>query len=557
MSERARGAASDRETGRRRSVKPGGWGRLWIATASLAVLTAVPGPTVAAGVPSPDDASVLALAQESPADSLYRAARSALNREEYRKAARLFGRLAEEHADSEHGPDALYWRAFSLYRLGDAGALREARAALRHQQEVFPEAAARSDNQSLLVRVQGKLAERGDPEAARQVVSFSDGAVQVGEGAVVRLEDGAVGRQGIGAGGTEVTTIAFDGVAIEPLALEAELARMEMEGIRLGRMGEDVRELAGVSVTSGQAAADSCDGNRAEMRAEALHALYRYDEGRALRMIEKVLADTDPCAEELRETAVYLLSRYEPGQSRALLLEAARQDPSGEVREQALHALARLDPTEALPVFREILQNPADSALHETAVHAAWRVEGEASEDLLRSVAGNPEMSREVRENAVWGLARRGGPESRQFLRDLFGQVEDTEIKERILFGLLRTEEAAGPVTEWALEVATDASQPMDVREAALYLAGRKEAVPMDRLFDLYDRIGEADLKERLIVLFARRESREARDRLIQIARTEEDPELRRSAVFWLARSGDERAADVLEEIIAPPDTGR
>lgn len=493
----------------------------WVALAGLSL------PASAEATAPAGDASALLRLQESPADSIHRAARSALEREDYRAAARLFGEIADSHPESDHGPDALYWKAFALYRAGDGEALRAAREALRRQQEAFPRAAARSDNRSLLVRVQGKLAERGDPEAARQVISFSDGVLEAGE-TVVRAGDG-----------------------------EAELARMEAEGIRLGP-GSELRGLPRVAVGTRQEADDACPGDRSELRAEALQALHRYDEDRALAMIETVLAETDPCSEQLRKSAVYLLSRYEPDQARSLLLETARQDPSDPVREQALHALVRLDPAGALPIFRQILRNPADSALHEAAVHAAWRTEGEASEELLRSVAGDPDMSREVRENAVWGLARRGGAESRRFLRDLFGQVQDTEIKERILFGLLRSdgEDGDGAAVGWALDVAEDGSQPMDVREAALYLAGRKETVPVERLFGLYDQIDETELKERLIVLYARRESPEARDRLIRIARTEEDPQLRRSAVFWLARSGDERAADVLEEIIAPSDSG-
>ena len=53
-----------------------------------------------------------------PADSLYRAARETLNRREYRQAATLFGEIPNRFPRSGYAADALYWKAFALYRLG-------------------------------------------------------------------------------------------------------------------------------------------------------------------------------------------------------------------------------------------------------------------------------------------------------------------------------------------------------------------------------------------------------------------------------------------------------
>jgi hypothetical protein len=35
-----------------------------------------------------------------------------------------------------------------------------------------------------------------------------------------------------------------------------------------------------------------------------------------------------------------------------------------------------------------------------------------------------------------------------------------------------------------------------------------------------------------------------------ELARNSEDPEIREKAIFWLGQSGDERAADYLEELV-------
>ena len=39
-------------------------------------------------------------------------------------------------------------------------------------------------------------------------------------------------------------------------------------------------------------------------------------------------------------------------------------------------------------------------------------------------------------------------------------------------------------------------------------------------------------------------------DKMLEIARSEEDPELREHAIFWIGQSGDPRAQDVLMEVL-------
>src|SRR5438874_381863 len=56
--------------------------------------------------------------QGDPADSLYRAAREALDRRDYRRAADLFEQVPARFPRSGYAADAYYWRAFSLYRVG-------------------------------------------------------------------------------------------------------------------------------------------------------------------------------------------------------------------------------------------------------------------------------------------------------------------------------------------------------------------------------------------------------------------------------------------------------
>ena len=84
-------------------------------------------------------------AQQDPADSLYRAARQALNRNQYTRAAELFQAIQKRYPRSTYVADALYWQAFALYRAGSDDGLRAAREALRTQGARFPKAATRHE----------------------------------------------------------------------------------------------------------------------------------------------------------------------------------------------------------------------------------------------------------------------------------------------------------------------------------------------------------------------------------------------------------------------------
>ena len=114
--------------------------------------------------------------QGDPADSVYRAARAALDRRDYRQAAELFAQVPTRFPRSGYAADAYYWRAFSLYRVGGTSQLREALAALDLQRERFPKAATKGDAKALASRIQGELARQGDPTATAMVTAAAEDA---------------------------------------------------------------------------------------------------------------------------------------------------------------------------------------------------------------------------------------------------------------------------------------------------------------------------------------------------------------------------------------------
>src|SRR5947199_5116834 len=66
-------------------------------------------------------------AKADPADSLYRLAREAMARGDYKRAAELFHRIPERYPQSAYAGQAIYYEAYALYRSGDDDDLSAAR----------------------------------------------------------------------------------------------------------------------------------------------------------------------------------------------------------------------------------------------------------------------------------------------------------------------------------------------------------------------------------------------------------------------------------------------
>ena len=132
------------------------WNFSWPAVIVLATLAAAPSGARHGLEAKPARLPPVASRQADPADSVYRAARTALTRREYRKAAQLFAAIETRFAGSQYAADARYWEAFALYRLGSDDGLRQALAALNAQRRRHPTAATRGDAAALERREIGR-----------------------------------------------------------------------------------------------------------------------------------------------------------------------------------------------------------------------------------------------------------------------------------------------------------------------------------------------------------------------------------------------------------------
>ena len=99
----------------------------------------------------------------------------ALDRSQYRNAADLFQRAADQAGDEQEQAEALYWRAFALSRLESKRDLQRAAESLLQLRELSPDPELLRESRTLAARIKGELARQGDATAARELAEMAEG----------------------------------------------------------------------------------------------------------------------------------------------------------------------------------------------------------------------------------------------------------------------------------------------------------------------------------------------------------------------------------------------
>ncbi|HEX7050761.1 MAG TPA: HEAT repeat domain-containing protein [Longimicrobiales bacterium] len=135
------------------------------------------------------------------------------------------------------------------------------------------------------------------------------------------------------------------------------------------------------------------------------------------------------------------------------------------------------------------------------------------------------------------------------YLVGLAAHADDEVAKKAILPATLADSAEIWPEL---LDIARDRSRPREARRAAVFWlgqeAGRAVAGPLEALAT--DRTDDQRVREHAVFVLSQLPDDEGIPALIRLARTHSDPEIRKTALFWLAQSEDPRALAVFEEIL-------
>jgi HEAT repeat protein len=298
----------------------------------------------------------------------------------------------------------------------------------------------------------------------------------------------------------------------------------------------------------------SGDDDDSDIRIAAMNALLQMDAQSAVPIIKQVLQKRDGCSVALREKAVFLLSQKQSSETEALLIDVVRNDPSRSVREKAVFWMGQVHTDKAESLLEEIATSSPDNELREKAVHALHEQGSPRGTALLRRFAESSDTPESVRERAIFWLGQRRSSENAEFLRSLFGTLgrsdRNDDLKKKVLFSLSQMDGFGND--RWLLNIALDESHSEDVRGHALFSAGQA-GIAGSELVTVYDKLTDAEVKEKLIWVMSESEDRAATDKVVAIAQKDPDREMRKKAIFWLGQKNDPRIQQILLDILSRP----
>src|SRR3984885_8176199 len=272
-----------------------------------------------------------------------------------------------------------------------------------------------------------------------------------------------------------------------------------------------------------------------ELKLLALNSLMQQDEAHALPIIQQIL-NSDK-SEKLKDRALFVLAQDRSPQAQALLGQVASGERNPALQRKALQMLAVTRGKQAAETLANIYRQTKNEEIKNTILHTYLII---GTPDPLVEAArheSNPELVR----TAVHTLGAMGATSQ---LLTLYHDSSNPEVKAEVINGLI----PAGQKGVEALGNIAGSEQDPELRRKAirnLGIAGGMSAGPA--LVATYKKNTDLETKKAVAqALFVAGDSHD----LVELARAEKDPAVKKSLVEKLSLMRDKDATDYMLEIL-------
>jgi HEAT repeat protein len=232
--------------------------------------------------------------------------------------------------------------------------------------------------------------------------------------------------------------------------------------------------------------------------------------------------------------------------SAALVALASDGNETLPIRQQAISVLGRSERADLASLTR--MAGGGDAWLRQAAIQGLASSGDPRAREFLRIAFQDPALPEPLRVTVIRGLGREYATgKDLELLRSRFASLGSTAAKQAVLSTL--GEQGGATNVQWLLGVAGSADATPDLRADATEAAQRAGATTA-QIGRLYDQAPDRRGKEAAINALLRNGDRAAVDRLIQIAKSETDPQVRRSLISRLGRLEDERVKEMLKDLV-------
>jgi HEAT repeat protein len=212
-----------------------------------------------------------------------------------------------------------------------------------------------------------------------------------------------------------------------------------------------------------------------------------------------------------------------------------------EIRLLALRGLMQADPERAVPMIEQVLGGNSSIKVKENALFVLSQSRSPRARAIITSAARGS-VNPDLQLRAVRYLGAVGGPETRQVLDDIYRSTSDTAIKRQIMQSM-----AANGHMDVITTMARTEKDPSLRRSAIRTLGGLSASRSGATLRSLYGSETDANLKREIISALSRQDNAAA---LVEIARAEKDPAMRRLVVQRLSTMKSQEATEYLMELL-------
>ena len=269
-----------------------------------------------------------------------------------------------------------------------------------------------------------------------------------------------------------------------------------------------------------------------DLKLIAINGLMNSDPERAIPLLAKVLESNQP--RKIKERALFVLSQSSSPKARALIASIAHGQSGRDLQLQALNDLAMFGGKESREELADIYAHSDDVELKRSILRD-FMIAGEQDRILT---AAKTEKNTELRREAIRQLGVMGAGED---LWQLYQNESSKDLKHEIIRALF-----VGGQTDRVLSLAQN-EKDNGLRMEAIRSLGLMGTKTADRLTALYQNEQALDIRKEILNAFFLQGNAKA---LVNIARNEKDPEMRKSAVERLSQMSSKDATDYMLEIL-------
>jgi HEAT repeat protein len=255
---------------------------------------------------------------------------------------------------------------------------------------------------------------------------------------------------------------------------------------------------------------------------------------------------------ETRRAALSGLSRSDVAQldrvGATLVQIATNESDAQGVRTTALSVLSRLDHGAGIPPLVKLATGNITSWVGKESMTVLARSGDPRARQFLRSTVQRTDLPDEVLAVAIRGLGRNyvTGQDA-SLLRSIYPRLTGQRSQDAVLASL--SELGGSENVQWLTGIVRDDKVALEARRRALqYLSRAGATTPV--LLALYDPTPDPQLRQALIGIYSRISDKAATDKLVWIARNEQNPAIKRRAISALSRSSDPQTRQALADIV-------